>query len=86
MTRQFTWKNIEGYLTVTNELMKTAPDYSENTRKVISLFLRQMLDAAVWQAYTLPLRQRLKLCLLCLRHYKKYVSTRTLMVLMLKKE
>ncbi|AUI46343.1 glycosyltransferase [Bacteroides fragilis] len=86
MTQQFTWKNIEGYLTVTNELMKAALDYSENTRKVISRFLRQMLDAAVWQAHTLPLRQRLKLCLLCLRHYKRYVSTRTLMVLILKKQ
>ncbi|MCF2689440.1 glycosyltransferase [Bacteroides fragilis] len=86
MTRKFTWKNMEGYLTVTNELLNKIPTYPKECHYIISLFLRQMLDAAVWQAHTLPLRQRLKLCLLCLRHYKRYVSTRTLMVLMLKKQ
>lgn len=75
-----------GYFTVTNELLNKIPTYPKECHYIISLFLRQMLDAAVWQAHTLPLRQRLKLCLLCLRHYKRYVSTRTLMVLMLKKQ
>ena len=86
MTRQFTWRNMEGYLTVTDELLKAAPSYPENVRRLIRQFLCQMLDAAVWQAHTLPLRQRIGLFLLCLRHYRPYVRMRTLMVLMLKKK
>ena len=54
MTRQFTWRNMEGYLTVTDELLKAAPSYPENVRRLIRQFLCQMLDAAVWQAHTLP--------------------------------
>ena len=86
MTRQFIWRNMEGYLTVTDELLKAAPSYPENVRRLIRQFLCQMLDAAVWQAHTLPLRQRIGLFLLCLRHYRPYVRMRTLMVLMLKKK
>lgn len=48
MTRQFTWRNMEGYLTVTDELLKAAPSYPENVRRLIRQFLCQMLDAAVW--------------------------------------
>ena len=35
MTRQFTWRNMEGYLTVTDELLKAAPSYPENVRRLI---------------------------------------------------
>jgi hypothetical protein len=32
-------------------------------KKLIDLFLSQMLDAAVWQAHVLPLSQRIRLFL-----------------------
>lgn len=84
MTKKFTWKNMEGYLTVTNELLRELPIYPKTYHHTIFFFLRQMLDAAVWQAHTLSLPQRIKLFSLCLKYYRPYVTMRTLMVLLLK--
>lgn len=38
MTRKFTWKNMEGYLTVTNELLNKIPTYPKECHYIISLF------------------------------------------------
>ena len=84
MTSCFTWKNMTGYITVTDELLRFAGKRDEHTQEIIRRFLSQMFDAAVWQAHVLPLHQRIGLLYLCLTKYKKYVSLRTLAVLMLK--
>jgi len=83
MTRKFAWKNIHGYLTITAELLKYASKHPEH-KKLIDLFLSQMLDAAVWQAHVLPLNQRIRLFFLCVKDYKKYVTNKTLLTLLLK--
>lgn len=43
-----------------------------------------MLDAAMWQAHSLKLPERIKLARLCLQKYKKYVSTKTIGALLFK--
>lgn len=84
MTKPFKWKNIQGYLIVTNELIKEKRLLDEDRGDVIDDLLIRMLNAAVWQAYVLPLRQRIKLGVLCRKRYKKYVSTQTLIKMLLK--
>lgn len=84
MTRRFAWRNMSGYLTVADQLNKYARKRDNDTQKTVRLFLRQMLDAAVWQAHVLPLSQRLRLLCLCMTKYREYVQLRTLAVLMLK--
>ncbi len=83
MTNRFAWKNMRGYLTVTAELLQYASKHPEY-KKLIDLFLSQMLDAAVWQAHVLPLNQRIRLFFLCVKDYKKYVTNKTLLTLLLK--
>ena len=83
MTRKFASKNIHGYLTITAELLQNASKHPEH-KKLIDLFLSQMLDAAVWQAHVLPLNQRIRLFFLCVKDYKKYVTNKTLLTLLLK--
>ena len=83
MTNRFAWKNMHGYLTVTTGLLQYASKYPEH-KKLIDLFLSQMLDAAVWQAHVLPLSQRIRLFFLCVKDYKKYVTNKTLLTLLLK--
>ncbi len=83
MTNRFAWKNMRGYLTVTAELLQYASKHPEY-KKLIDLFLSQMLDAAVWQAHVLPLSQRIRLFFLCVKDYKKYVTNKTLLTLLLK--
>lgn len=83
MTNRFAWKNMHGYLTVTARLLQYANKHPEH-KKLIDLFLSQMLDAAVWQAHVLPLNQRIRLFFLCVKDYKKYVTNKTLLTLLLK--
>lgn len=84
MTQTFTWKNIHGYLCVTRELLTYIKKEAPQQKQIINSFLKQMLDAAVWQAYVLPLSKRIKLFFICILKYNKYVTKRTLMVLLFK--
>lgn len=83
MTNRFAWKNMHGYLTVTEELLLYADQHPQH-KKLISLFLSQMLDAAVWLAHALPLKEKIKLLPRIAQH-RQYIRLRTWLVLMLKK-
>ena len=85
MTCQFAYRNIEGYLVVTQEMLKFKKQTAKNEEKeIIDLYLSQMLDAAMWQAHSLRLPERIKLAWLCIHKYKKYVSARTIGALLFK--
>lgn len=84
MTSLFAWKNMTGYITVTDELLRFAGKRDTHTQEIVRRFLSQMFAAAVWQAHVLPLCQRFRVLYLCLTKYRQYVSLRTLAVLMLK--
>lgn len=85
MTSKFTMRNITGYLVVTEEILRFRKQTAENENKeIIDLYLSQMLDAAMWQAHSLKLSERIKLARLCLQKYKKYVSTKTIGALLFK--
>lgn len=74
MTNKFAWRNIVGYLTVSDTLLtykKKHPD--ETTRKIIDTHLRLMLPAVVWRAHVLPLSQRLRLLFICLHRYFSFI-------------
>lgn len=77
MTSKFAMRNIKGYLVVTEEILSFRRQTTEDKNKeIIDLYLSQMLDAAMWQAHSLKLPERIKLARLCLQKYKKYVSTK----------
>lgn len=85
MTSQLNWKNVKGYLTVASELLRFAATHpNPEVKRTIDHLLSQMLDAAVWQAHVLPMRQRVKLFSICLQRYKRYVTIKTLATLLLK--
>ena len=85
MTRKFTYRNIEGYLVVTQEILNFKEQTTENKNKaIIDLYLSQMLNAAMWQAHSLQFSERIRLAWLCLHKYKKYVSAKTIGTLLFK--
>lgn len=64
-------RNIKGYLVVTEEILSFRRQTTEDKNKeIIDLYLSQMLDAAMWQAHSLKLPERIKLARLCLQKYK----------------
>lgn len=86
MTSRFTWRNMEGYLTVARELLRYGTNQSEEIRQTIDRLLSQMLDAAVWHAHMMSLRDRIRTLY---RFYQnglfRFVRKETLAVLLLKK-
>ena len=85
MTRKLTYRNIEGYLVVTQEILNFKEQTTENKNKaIIDLYLSQMLNAAMWQAHSLQFSERIRLAWLCLHKYKKYVSAKTIGTLLFK--
>lgn len=86
MTSRFAWRNMESYLTVADELAAFGRKESGDIQKTVGKFLSQMLNAAVWQAHVLPLRQRARLFGLCLTRYRRYISPHTLAVLAVKRK
>lgn len=74
MTTKFAWRNIIGYVTVSDTLLtykNTHPD--ETIRKIIDTHLRLMLPSVVWKAHILPLGQRFHLLFICLHRYPSYI-------------
>lgn len=84
MTRKFSLRNLEGYLTVTTEILRFRINAPQATQGIIDRYLSQMLEAVMWQAYTLPLGRRVRLAILCRTKYRQYVSLRTSAVLLFK--
>lgn len=85
MTKKFSWQNIEGYLTVTNELIKYSKHQKKEIQDVIEIHLSQMLNAAAWQAHVLPLKKRIQLANTCMLYFFKYIKIKTILILLLKK-
>lgn len=85
MTRRFAWRNIQSYFIVADELIDFSKTKSIQIQTNIKKLLNQMLNAAVWQAYIMSFKERLKLFHICLTKYKNYINIRTLGVLIFKK-
>lgn len=85
MTTSFSWKNMNGYLTTAEEVLKFRNGKSTELQKTTDLYLSKMLNAALWKAHTLPLKQRINLFSTAVFKYNKYVSFKTLAILLIKK-
>ena len=86
MTSRYKWKNINSYLIVADNLIALGQNSNQGIKHSIDLFLSQMLNAAVWNAYILPLRQRIKLLFIISRKpYRSLLNNKTRASLLLKK-
>lgn len=84
MTRKYAWRNMIGYITVTRELIKYQKDKDINVKGCLDRFLEQMMNAAIRLAYSLPLNERLRICTISLREFRRYINTKTYLILLFK--
>ncbi|WP_286844493.1 MULTISPECIES: glycosyltransferase [Sphingobacterium] len=84
MTSRLKLFNITCYFTVARRLREYGRKYSDS-RQIIELYLHRMLDAVVWKAHVLSTADRWKVFLLVLTHWRRYVSFKTIGVLLFKK-
>lgn len=85
MTTSFSWKNVTGYLTVTDELIKSKNKLGQEASDTIDILLSQMLDSIIrWKAHKLPREEKISLIIICLRRYMKYIKYKSLFILLAK--
>ncbi|WP_312339742.1 glycosyltransferase [Sphingobacterium sp.] len=84
MTSRLKLFNVKCYFIVAQRLKEYGKNYPDSKR-IIELYLYRMLDAAVWKAHVLSIADRLKILLSVLTHWRKYVSFKTMGVLLFKK-
>lgn len=85
MTSKFSWKNVHGYLTATDVLIRSKKQFSPEAGLLIDILLSQTLDSIIhWQAYKLPKDERISLTVICLHRYMKYIRYRSIFYLFLK--
>lgn len=84
MTRKFSWKNINGYFTVSDCLLRFKSRQSSVTQATIDKYLSNMLNAVMWQAHILPLKEKLKILRIGLKKYRSFISIKSFIILIFK--
>ena len=82
-TRPFSIKNIQGYFTVANELMNHN-DSPTTTKEIINHHLSKMLNAAIRNAFKLPVKERLYIAWYAVINYWEFVNCKTIGILLFK--
>lgn len=84
MTSVYSMKNIQSYFIVGEKLLQYGRA-NKDVAALVDLYLKRMIDAAVWKAYQMSLRNRIKVFLLGLWYWRRYVKKKTFAVLLFKK-
>lgn len=84
MTTPVKKRNIDCYFIVANELNRLG-DEVPKYRKSLDLYLTKLLNAVVWKAHVLPLKERCSILWLSIRDWFTFVSVKSLVVLSIKK-
>jgi glycosyltransferase involved in cell wall biosynthesis len=84
MTSQYSLRNLSDYYNVAEQLLIFSDKKNIKTKTLINKYIEIMLNAAVYRAHTLRLSERIQILITCLKSYRKYVSIRTMFVLMFK--
>lgn len=82
MTKPYSMINVRNYFVVVNELIKFASSQNESINKVIHKTIRFMFDPAIYMANKLKWNDRLSIAKSCFIHYRKYISTKSWLVLL----
>lgn len=84
MTVPIKMSNIKSYFIVANrikELVKYNPSY----KNVIDLYLKKLLNAVLWKAHVMPLKDRIEIFSRAMWHWYSYIDMRSFFVLLLRK-
>lgn len=85
MTQKFSWKNIIGYFTVINEILKYKKNQSIKIQKTIDKFLTCTLNAILWNSHVLNFKEKCKIIQFCTqKRCIKYIHIKNLAILFLK--
>lgn len=82
MFKNFSSKNMEGYLTVTRQL-KLISQENIDFRSIVDKLISYILNPAVYKSKNLPVTNRIRILLYCIRNkYIHYLRMKNIMVLL----
>ncbi|WP_175550508.1 glycosyltransferase [Bacteroides luti] len=85
MTKQFSWKNIEGYFTVIEQLREYIERKTEYEKAIICRYIKIMLNVIIRNAYVLSAKERYLIFLHCIKfRYIRHLRIKTIFILLFK--
>ncbi len=85
MTKQYSWKNIEGYFTVIAELKIYVNEKSTIIKTTILEYIKIMLNVIIQNAYSLSFKEKIKIIYYCIKQNNiKSLKIKTILVFLLK--
>lgn len=85
MTTKISFRNVECYFIVTDELREFAKGKDEETKQTINRYLTKMINAVFFKARKLPLKDKIKMTKIALIKQIKYTKLKSIITLFIKK-
>jgi glycosyltransferase involved in cell wall biosynthesis len=83
MTKQYTIRNVDCYLVVTEQLVLFARDKDIHSKQLINKLIAYILDPNIYRANTFTLGERFSIFVRCLcKGYFRFISFKTMIVLL----
>ncbi|MDD2250514.1 MAG: glycosyltransferase [Candidatus Cloacimonetes bacterium] len=82
MTNSYSLHNVETYFKVANELLNLGKSKDKKEQHIVDRIVKDMLNAAVYMANKLILKERLIIGIKTLKNYRCYISLKTWFVLL----
>lgn len=85
MTTKYSYHNVECYFIVIAQLLEYAQVKDKRVQKIIDKYVSYTLNPVFQTAFSLPLKDRLKIILIAMRHnYLKYIHAKNMLILLFK--
>jgi glycosyltransferase involved in cell wall biosynthesis len=85
MTKSFSWKNIEGYFTVIEELKKYIEKKPKHIKIIVYKYLEIMLNVIFKSAYILSAKERFLILWHCIKHKElKFLQLKSVLIFLFK--
>ena len=85
MTTKYSYRNVDCYFTVITQLLGYAQTKDILVRRVVDKYVSYTLNPVFQTAFSLPLKDRLKIILVAMRHnYLKYIHAKNMLILLFK--
>ena len=84
MTSSISRRNVDSYFVVASKL-KNLVQYTPTFKQAVDLYLTKTLNAVLWKAHRLSLKDRLSIFGIVRKEWSSYIDLKTYIILLVKK-
>lgn len=84
MTSTIKMRNIDSYFIVASTIQAIAKEH-QSYRQVVDLYLTKLLNAVLWKAHVMPVKNRLNIANRAITSWSEYIEIRSVLVLLFRK-